>query len=116
MDARNVDRLLEKIFSLADRATFVGARMAEGMAREVRLDPTVKADIAPLYREEALRRAALSASLGLALCRAVESDATDEPARARLAWYRGQFETIDADARRALATEFPTSRLELHER
>ncbi len=110
MDARGVDKLLEKTFGMAETAMTVGGKTMQVALRDVRLSEAVKQKLIPLYGEEALRRTLNYAGLGLALCRAVESEMDDAVARARLGFYRAHFESIYADAREAFALEFSNSR------
>lgn len=110
MDARGVDKLLEKTFGLAETAMTVGAKMAEVTLRDARLSDAVKEKLIPLYGEEALRRTLNYAGLGLALCRALENEMDDDAARVRLEFYRARLIMIYARARESFDKEFAGSR------
>ncbi len=109
MDARGVQRLLEKIHGLAETATMVGAKTAEAMLHEPRLSDGLKHQLLLLYREEALRRTILSAALGLAICRALEPELDDAAARDRLEFFRVRFEALYENAQADIEKEFAES-------
>lgn len=98
MDARGVQRLLEKTYGLADTGSAVGAKMTEGVMRDARLSDAAKRKLAPLYREETLRRTLSYAGFGLAICRAIENEMDDDAARTQLEFYRECFHAIYAAA------------------
>lgn len=110
MDARGVQRLLDKTWLMADSAMMVGAKTTEVALRDTRLSEPVKAKLIPLYGEETLRRAMNYAGLGLALCRAVRDEMDDDAARAQLESYRAQLQAVYESARRAFEKEFSGSR------
>jgi hypothetical protein len=110
MDARAIDRLLDKTFGLAESAMTVGEKTTAVALRDARLPDGVKESLIPLYREEALKRTLNYAGLGLALCRAVESEADDDAARKQLEFYRVRLRVIYGEARRAFENEFANSR------
>lgn len=110
MDARGVQKLLDKTFLMADSAMSVGGKMAEVAMRDLRLPDGVKASLLPLYGEEALRRTLNYAGLGLALCRAVENHLDDDAARVQLESYRTRLQAIYGTARAGLEHEFRNSR------
>lgn len=103
MDARGVDRILEKTFGLADTAESAGAKTIEGIARDARVSGDAKRQLIPLFRRESLQRTLTYARLGLAVCGVLEPEMEDETARARLEFYRAGFETIRMRARTALS-------------
>src|SRR5258708_6948442 len=109
MDARGLQRLLDKTFGLAETAMTVGGKTAEVALRDARLPDTVKQKLIPLYGEEALRRTLNYAGLGLALCRAVETEMDDDAARDQLEFYRIRFRTLYENAREAFQKEFAGS-------
>ncbi len=109
MDARGVQRLLEKTFQMADSAMMVGGKTAEVALRDARLAEAVKLKLIPLYGEEALRRTMNYAGLGLALCRAIENEMEDDAARAQLEFYRARLDAIYHEARGAFENEFANS-------
>lgn len=109
MDERSVQRLLEKVHGLAETATAVGAKAAEMMLREPQLSDRVKQELSLLYREEALRRSMLSASLGLAMCRTLEPELKDASARDRLEFYRVRFQALHENAEVELEKEIADS-------
>jgi hypothetical protein len=109
MDARGVQRLLDKTFGLAETAMTVGGKTAEVALRDARLTDAVKQKLIPLYGEEALRRTLNYAGLGLALCRAVESEMDDAAAREQLEFYRVRFRVLYENARTAFQQEFANS-------
>lgn len=110
MDARGVDRLLDKTYGLAETALLVGSKATEVALRDARLPDEVKQQLIPLYGEEAVRRTLNYSGLGLALCRAVEGSMDDDAARARLEDYRTRFRAIYDDAAGLLAKNFGDSR------
>lgn len=109
MDARGVKRLLERTYGLAETATIVGAKSAEGALRDTRLSETAKERIVLLLTEEALRLTLLYAGLGLALCRAVEEELENDAARSELTTFRSGFTMIYDDAYKQLELKFPGS-------
>lgn len=109
MDARGVNKLLEKTFGMAETAMTVGGKTTEVVLRDVRLPEAVKQKLIPLYGEEALRRTLNYAGLGLALCRAVESELEDDAARSQWEFYRGRLADIYDAARAAFEKEFAGS-------
>jgi hypothetical protein len=109
MDARGVERLLDKTYGMADTAVAAGAKTIEGIARDARLSDVVKTKLIPLYREESLRRALNYAGLGLAVCRTVEQELDNDAARARLEFYRRGLAAIYTQTQDALR-EFADSR------
>ncbi len=94
MDARGVQRLLEKTQGLAESAEHVGMRNIETMQREPRLSDTAKARLAPLYAEHAQRQLNSYAMLGLEICRAVQDELEDDQARGLLDLFRANFESM----------------------
>ena len=110
MDARGVQRLLDKTFGMAETAMTVGGKTAEVALRDARLPDEIKAKLIPLYGEEALRRTLNYAGLGLALCRAVEGSLDDDAARNQLEFYRARLQLIYRDAQAAFDHEFADSR------
>ena len=98
MDARGIERLLEKTYGMADTATVTGAKTIEGMVRDARLSDDTKRKLIPLYRRESLLRALNYAELGLSVCEVVASELDDEAARARWEFYRNGFTVIHAQA------------------
>lgn len=110
MDARGVQRLLDKTFGMAETAMTVGGKTAEVALRDARLPDEIKKKLIPLYGEEALRRTLNYAGLGLALCRAIEGSLDDDAAREQLEDYRLRLRAIYQDARAAFDKEFADSR------
>ncbi len=110
MDARGVQRLLDKTFGLAETAMTVGGKTTEVALRDARLSDAVKRKLIPLYGEEALRRTLNYTGLGLALCRAIENEMDDDAARAQLEFYRMRFQEIYEQARQQFEKEFANSR------
>ncbi len=94
MDARAVQRLLEKIQGMAETAEHVGARSVEMMQREPRLSAAAKARLAPLYAEHARRLTELYAALGLEICAAVQDEMDDAPAGGQLDLFRANFRSM----------------------
>jgi len=109
MDARGVQRLLDKTYGMADTALTAGAKSTEVMLRDTRLTDGVKARLIPLYGEEALRRTMNYAGLGVAICRAIGNEMDDDAARSQLELYRARFEMIYDSARDAFNKEFAKS-------
>lgn len=111
MDARGVQRLLEKTHALAESAEHVGQRNAETMQREPRLSDAAKSDLAPLYREHALRLTRLYCRLGLAICETLQGEAEDDAARGQLDLFRANLTSMDDRVSQSLADLTPTTRL-----
>lgn len=109
MDARAVQKLLDKTFGLAETAMLVGAKTTEVALRDVRLPDTVRQKLIPLYGEETLRRTLNYAGLGLAVCRAIEHELDDNAARAQVEFYRTRLSVIYDDAQAALERDFAAS-------
>ena len=109
MDARGIQRLLEKTLGLADTATTVTGKSAEAMLREPRLSDAVKRQLAAFYREDGLRRTMQNAALGLAMCRALEPELDDEAARTQLDFFRVRFQALYENAHADLEKEFAGS-------
>jgi hypothetical protein len=80
--------------------------------RDARLSQDIKLKLIPLIREESLRRAILEASLGLALCRALEPELDDAAARQEWEAYRMRFESLLDGARADLNQTLSTQVLE----
>ncbi len=100
MDARGVQRLLEKIQGLAETSEHVGTRYSETMQREPRLSDTAKAQLARLYAEHAQRLTSVYAALGLGICDAVKDEVEDDQARGHLELFRANFESMKNRATR----------------
>src|SRR5450756_1707675 len=94
MDARAVQRLLEKIQGMAETAEHVGARSVEMMQREPRLSDAAKARLVPLYAAHARRLTELYVALGLEICAVVEDEMDDAPARGQLDLFRANFRSM----------------------
>lgn len=109
MDARGVDRLLEKTYGMADMAVSAGAKTIEGIARDTRLADRIKQQLIPLFRREALTRTLNYTQLGLAVCGVLAADMDDAAARARLEFYRAGFQELQTRAQNDLA-ELDTAR------
>jgi hypothetical protein len=110
MDARGVQRLLEKTYGMADTALTVGAKTTEVALRDARLPEAIKLKLIPLYGEETLRRTMNYAGLGLAICRTIENDLDDEAARTQLEFFRVRFVALYENAYAAFQREFSESR------
>ena len=102
MDARGVQRLLEKIQGMAETADHVGMRNAEMLQREPRLSDAAKARLVPLYAEHAHRQAQSYALLGLEICKAVQAELEDEQAHALLELFRTNLTSMNERASAAL--------------
>lgn len=109
MDARGVDRLLEKTYGMAETAIAAGAKTIEGIARDARLADRLKQQLIPLFRRESLTRTLNYTQLGLAVCSALAADMEDDAARARLAFYRAGFQELQMRAQNDLV-ELETAR------
>lgn len=105
MDARGVQRLLERIQGLADTVEHVGSKYIETMQHEPRLSDDAKSKIAPLYREHALRLIQLHSTLGLAICDALKNEMDDENAAGQLDLMRANFQTFRDNAQASLSRE-----------
>ncbi len=105
LDARAVQRLLEKIQGMTETAEHVGMRSAEGIQREARLSDAAKAKLVPLYREHALRIMLLYARLGLAICDTAQNEMEDDVARGQLDLFRANFTSMAERAKESLAHE-----------
>ncbi|MBI4790225.1 MAG: hypothetical protein HY782_24590 [Chloroflexi bacterium] len=106
MDARTVQRLLEKLQALAESAEHLGAKSVEGMQREPRLSDDAKRRLTPLYREHALRLMLLYSQLGSAICDTVRDEAENNTARGILDLFHGNFAAMAERAREKLRREF----------
>lgn len=100
LDARGVQRLLEKLLGLAETASAVGMKSAEMMIRTANLSDATKAKLIPLYQREARERARGHARLGLAICAAIENELSDDAARNEWEKFRAAFQTIYDEASR----------------
>ncbi len=108
MDARGVQRTLEKIQGMAESAENVGTRMAETLDHESRLSDLAKQQIVPLYREQSLRLMMLYARLGSAICEVIEQEAEDDTARGLIELFRANFSAMTGRAEDALHREIGT--------
>lgn len=106
MDARTVQRLLEKIQGMAETAEPVGTRSTETMQREPRLSDAVKTQLAPLYREHALRLMLLYAKYGEAICDTIRPEADDNTARGIVDLFHANFSAMAVRAQESLRREF----------
>ena len=103
MDARGVQRLLEKIQGMAETADHVGMRNTEMLQREPRLSDAAKDLLKPLYAEHAHRQAKSYALLGLEICDVVEAELEDDQARALLELFRANLTSLNERASAALS-------------
>lgn len=99
LDARAVQRLLEKIQGMTETAEHVGMRSGEGIQRELRLSDTAKAKLVLLYREHALRNMLLYARLGLVICDTLQDEMEDGVARGQLDLFRANFNSMAEHAK-----------------
>ncbi len=106
MDARTIQRLLEKIQAMAETAEQVGGRSAESMEREPRLSDGSKKQLAPLYREHALRLMSLYSDLGARICETVRDEAEDDTTRGLVDLFQANFSAMRDRARESLRREF----------
>ena len=106
MDARAVQRLLEKIQGLAETAEQVGTRSAESMRREPHLSDAAKEQLAPFYREHALRLTLLYSELGGLICETIRSEAQDGTARGLVDLFHANFYAMRDRSREKLRREF----------
>ena len=111
MDARGVQRLLEKIQGMAETADHVGMRNAEMLQREPRLSDAAKSLLAPLYAEHSHRQAQSYALLGLEICNVVQAELEDEQARALLELFRANLASMNERASAALRELGATAKL-----
>ena len=102
MDARGVQRLLERIYGMADSAEHVGSKNIETIQREPRLRDETKAALVALYRAHALRVQQLHSGLGLAICDVVLSELDDDAARGALDLMRANLQTLNIAAQNDL--------------
>lgn len=109
MDARGIQRLLDKTYNLADTSPTVGVKTTNVILRDARVPDAVKEKLISLYGEESLRRTLNYAGLGLAICRVLESEAVDQTAREQLDFYRTSLQRIYETARAAFDNEFSGS-------
>lgn len=110
MDARGVQRLLERIYGMADTADHVGSKNIETMQRESRLRDETKIALAALFREHALRVQQLQSALGLAICDAVQGDMDDDAARAALDLMRANMQSLHDAATQKLSANLANKR------
>lgn len=97
MDARGVQRLLERLYGMADTAAHVGSKNIEAVNREHLRDET-KAGVISLYQVHALRVQEMHSALGLAICDAVVNDLDDDAARGALALMRANLQSLHDQA------------------
>ncbi len=105
MDARGVQRTLEKIQGMAEGAEHVGERMAESIDHESRLSDHAKQQLKPLYREHSLRLMLLYAQLGAGICEVISEEAEDDTARGLVELFRANFSAMRDRAEDALHRE-----------
>lgn len=105
MDARGVQRTLEKIQGMAESAEHVGLRMAESIDHEQRLSDLAKQQLRPLYREQSLRLMLLYAQLGVAICKVIGEEAEDGTAKGLVELFRANFSAMCGRAQDALRRE-----------
>ncbi len=110
MDARGVQRLLEKIRGMAESAEHVGAQMVENVQREARLSDETKRALASLYREHALRTMLAYSQLGANVCETVRGEADDNTARGLIDLFHANFAAMAARSQDTLRHEFGTNR------
>lgn len=96
LDARGVQRLLERVLGLAETSALVGDKTVEGVRRDSRLSEETRERMAQLYRREARERTRSYARLGLALCEALGPELADEGARLELQRFFEAFVQIEA--------------------
>ncbi len=105
MDARGVQRLLDRIQGLAETVEHVGYKYVETMQREPHLSDVSKAKLERLYREHALRAIQLHSTLGLAICDTIQNELDDDNARGQLDLMRANLRTLHDNARESLVRE-----------
>jgi hypothetical protein len=110
MDARGVQRLLEKIYGMADTAEHVGSKNIETMQREPRVSDIAKRRLQSLYREHALRVQQLHSNLGLAICDAIQNEMEDDTARGQLDLMRANLQSLSEAAKAQLDADPSTAR------
>jgi 1,2-phenylacetyl-CoA epoxidase catalytic subunit len=110
MNARDVQRLLERIYGSADTADYVGSKNIETIQHAPRLRDETKTALAALYREHAWRVQQLHSSLGLALCDAVQNDLDDDAARGALDLMRANLQTLNDAATQNLSANLANLR------
>jgi hypothetical protein len=109
MDARVVQRLLEKIQGMAETAETVGMRTIEGMQREPHLSDTAKQTLTPLFREHALRLMWSYSQLGATVCETIRSEAEDNTARGLIDLFHANFAAMASRSQDMLKHEFGTN-------
>ncbi len=105
MDARGVQRTLEKIRGMAESAELVGERMAQSVDHESRLSDLAKQRLKPLYREHSLRLMMLYAQLGTAICESIAEEAEDDTAHGLVELFRANFSSMCGRAEDGLRRE-----------
>lgn len=110
MDARGIQRLLERIYGMADTADHVGSKSIETLEREPRLHDETKAALATLFREHAMRVQQLHSGLGLAICDAVQNDLDDDAARSMIDLMRANLQSLHDAATQALSANVVNKR------
>ena len=105
MNARAVQRLLERVYGMADTADHVGSKNIETIQAAPRLRDETKTALAALFREHAWRVQQLHSSLGLAMCVAVQKDLDDDAAHGALDMMRANLQTLHDAARNALMAQ-----------
>lgn len=96
MDARGVQRMLEKLQGLAESAEHLGIRNIEMVEREPGISNAAKQQLILLYREQSLRLMHLYSSLGEQVCDVLRSEAADNTARGLVDLFHANFTTLRA--------------------
>lgn len=94
MDARGVQRALEKIQGLAESAEGIGVRNVETIQREPRLSASARQELLPLYREHALKMVLMYSELGAAICEILRKEAEDDTARGLVDLFHANFSAM----------------------
>jgi hypothetical protein len=106
MDARAVQRLLEKIQGMAENAEPVGTRTIETLQREASLSDATRQHLCALHREHALRIMLMYAQLGEHVCDTIRAEADDNTARGLLDLFHANFAAMAARSQDSLRREF----------
>ncbi len=105
MDARGVQRLLEKLQGLAESAEHLGIRNIEMLEHETGLSEDAKHQLAMLHREQSLRLLYLYSSLGEQACDVLRDEATDNTARGLIDLFHANFAVLKGRARDLLSQD-----------
>ncbi len=102
MDARGVQRTLERLQGLAESAEALGERSIETMLREPGLSDNAKQELVHLYSTQSLRLTLLYSEFGVSICDVLRGEAKDDTARGLIDLFHAGFFSLRDRARSKL--------------